>query len=426
MDVEIEVPSHFLCPISMQPMKDPVTISTGITYDRESIQRWFFTSKRTSCPVTKQPVSGTDLIPNHTLRRLIQSWSKINSHYGFDLIPATKKPVDKLEIVKLVNDAKRHPENQIKCLRRLRSIAQASDWSNTSCMEDLKLFEFLTTVILSEHNTGSVTEACDEALFVLHHLQCMDSVLSNALLRMSGPSRPEGTSADPASTVSSGFALLNALLHVMKFGNVQSRSHAITLLRSVIKVTDPAQISSVTPELFNQTVRILKENVLRQTIKAALELVVEIIRWGRNRIKAAESGMVLVLIDLLIESSDRRGCELMLVVLEQICRCAEGRAKLVEHAAGLATVSKKILRVSHVASDRAVRILCLVGRFCASNGVLQEMVEVGVVSKLCLMIQIDYSERTKERVKQILTLHSRVWKDASCVPAHLLSSYPSL
>ncbi|GKA71236.1 pyruvate kinase, partial [Tanacetum coccineum] len=69
------------------------------------------------------------------------------------------------------------------------------------------------------------------------------------------------------------------------------------------------------------------------------------------------------------------------------------------------------MRVSHIASDRAVRILCLVCRFSACLRVLQEMVEVGVVSKLCLMIQVDSGERTKDRVKQILALHSKVMLD---------------
>ncbi|GJT81409.1 pyruvate kinase [Tanacetum coccineum] len=49
--------------------------------------------------------------------------------------------------------------------------------------------------------------------------------------------------------------------------------------------------------------------------------------------------------------------------------------------------------------------------FSACLRVLQEMVEVGVVSKLCLMIQVDSGERTKDRVKQILALHSKVMLD---------------
>ncbi|XP_024964608.1 E3 ubiquitin-protein ligase PUB23-like [Cynara cardunculus var. scolymus] len=402
MGVEIEVPSHFLCPISMQLMRDPVTISTGITYDRVSIERWLFTCLSRICPMTKQPLYDTDLTPNHTLRRLIQSWCIMNSHHGFDRIPTPKKPVDKSQILKLLQDAKKHPQNQIKCLRRMRSIAQSSD-RNKTCMEDSGAVEFLTTVVLNEDGS----DACNEALIVLHHLKFTDLQMRKLVK-------------------DNELGFVDALLRVMRCGSIQSRSHAIMLIRSLLEVADPVHMAAIKPDLFQETVRVLKDGISPQTTKASLELVVDILRWGRNRIKAAESGMVSVLVELLIDTCDRRGCELMLVALEQICRCAEGRAKLVEHAAGLATVSKKILRVSHMASDKAVRIVCLVCRFSASCRVVQEMVEVGVVSKLCLMIQVDCSERTKERVKQILGLHSRVWKGASCIPAHLLSSYPSL
>nr|GEU62307.1 E3 ubiquitin-protein ligase PUB23-like [Tanacetum cinerariifolium] len=40
-----------------------------------------------------------------------------------------------------------------------------------------------------------------------------------------------------------------------------------------------------------------------------------------------------------------------------LCLSADGRAELLKHEAGLAVVSKKIFRVSHAASGRAVRIL---------------------------------------------------------------------
>jgi hypothetical protein len=33
-------PPHFLCPVSMELMKDPVMVATGHTYDRPSIKRW--------------------------------------------------------------------------------------------------------------------------------------------------------------------------------------------------------------------------------------------------------------------------------------------------------------------------------------------------------------------------------------------------
>ncbi|KAL4575011.1 hypothetical protein LXL04_021851 [Taraxacum kok-saghyz] len=91
MEVQIEVPSHFLCPIFMQLMNEPMTISTGITYDRQSIERWLFTCGSSSCPVTKQSLSDTDLTPNHTLRGLIQSWCTMNSYHGFDPIQRNQR-----------------------------------------------------------------------------------------------------------------------------------------------------------------------------------------------------------------------------------------------------------------------------------------------------------------------------------------------
>ncbi|KAK8707478.1 hypothetical protein V6N13_058538 [Hibiscus sabdariffa] len=83
-----EIPQYFICPISLQIMKDPVTAVTGITYDRESIEKWLKTAKDITCPVTKQVLpSGSDLTPNHTLRRLIQAWCTANASEAIDKVP---------------------------------------------------------------------------------------------------------------------------------------------------------------------------------------------------------------------------------------------------------------------------------------------------------------------------------------------------
>ncbi|XP_020593032.1 LOW QUALITY PROTEIN: U-box domain-containing protein 27-like [Phalaenopsis equestris] len=71
-------PCFFRCPISLEVMLSPVSLCTGVTYDRSSIQRWL-DSGNITCPATMQPLSSTDLIPNLTLRRLIHLWSCILS-----------------------------------------------------------------------------------------------------------------------------------------------------------------------------------------------------------------------------------------------------------------------------------------------------------------------------------------------------------
>ncbi|KAL4296420.1 hypothetical protein GQ457_12G027090 [Hibiscus cannabinus] len=408
----IEIPCQFLCPISLQLMRDPVTLSTGITYDRDSIEQWLFSCKNNVCPVTKQVLLELDLTPNHTLRRLIQAWCTLNASHGIERIPTPKTPIDKSRIVKLIKDAKMLPEMQVKCLKSLRSISLEGE-RNRSSLEAAGAIEFLVTIIKScdssfeiESNEGSeVMKASDEALSILYQIKVSESRLK--------------------SIVSNDHEFVESLLKILKNGSFQSRAYATMLLKEVFQVADPIHLISLTPEFFSEIVRTLRDQISQQASKAALKLLVELCPWGRNRIKAVEGGAVFVMVELLLESSDKRASELALVVLDQLCGCAEGRAEFLNHGAGLAMVSKKIFRVSQAASERAVRILSSISRFSATPRVVQEMLQVGVVAKLCLVLQVDNSYKSKERAREILKLHARVWRNHACIPSHLLPCYPS-
>ncbi|KAL8226582.1 hypothetical protein R6Q57_016414 [Mikania cordata] len=66
-------PEDFRCPISLELMTDPVTVSTGQTYDRVSIQKWL-KSGNLICPKTGEKLSSTELVPNLNLRKVIQQY----------------------------------------------------------------------------------------------------------------------------------------------------------------------------------------------------------------------------------------------------------------------------------------------------------------------------------------------------------------
>ncbi|KAE8689190.1 U-box domain-containing protein 27 [Hibiscus syriacus] len=72
-DLHITVPSIFRCPISLDVMKSPVSLCTGVTYDRASIQRWLNSGNNT-CPATMQILQSKEFVPNRNLQRLIQIW----------------------------------------------------------------------------------------------------------------------------------------------------------------------------------------------------------------------------------------------------------------------------------------------------------------------------------------------------------------
>ncbi|KAJ1378393.1 Zinc finger, RING/FYVE/PHD-type [Sesbania bispinosa] len=363
---EIEVPALFLCPISLQLMRDPVTVCTGITYDRENIARWLSSYRSNSCPVTKQPLLHTDLTPNHTLHSLIQSWCTRNGLQGIENVPIPKPTIDKTHVVKLLSEAKRFPDKQLKCIRRLQSIALESE-SNKICLVSAGVPDFLASTMMNISQKDS-TFMSEVAIEVLFHLNPSGGELKNLINK-------------------EGIQFIESLFQVLKFGNHQSKDS-------------------------------------EKASKAALKLLVELCSWGRNRVKAVEGGVVFVLVEVLLEASERRLCELMLMVLDKLCGCAEGRAELLKHGAGVAIVAKKILRISHGASDRGVRILASICRYSATPRVLQEMLIFGAVSKLCLVLEVEGSFKAKDRAREILKLHSAVWKNSPCIPQHLLSSYP--
>ncbi|KAJ1686647.1 hypothetical protein LUZ63_018037 [Rhynchospora breviuscula] len=75
---ELNIPQDFRCPISLELMTDPVVVSSGQTYDRESISRWFGSAHAT-CPKTGQILTNLELIPNKSLKNLIARWCRENN-----------------------------------------------------------------------------------------------------------------------------------------------------------------------------------------------------------------------------------------------------------------------------------------------------------------------------------------------------------
>ncbi|XP_022925148.1 E3 ubiquitin-protein ligase PUB22-like [Cucurbita moschata] len=412
---EVDPPPFFLCPISLQIMKDPVTVASGITYDRENIERWLFSDKHTTCPVTQVVLSDFDITPNNTLSRLIQAWCTVNNRV--ERIPTPKPPVDKKQVVKILADVKLSPFSQQNCLRRLESIASANEM-NKRCMEAAGAVEFLVGVVCNSITIESsfpdfafddpLANLGDEALSILYKLQISESGLKFLL-------------------ANNGGIFVTTLTKFLQNGTYGSRAYATMLLQSMFEVADEIQIRSLNLEFFVEIVQILKDQISKQASKSALKLLIGLCSSFRNRVNAVQAGAVPVLIDLLLDldSSEKRLCEMILVALDLLCGCADGRAELLNHAAGIAVVSKKILRVSSLGSEKAVGILCSIARFSASQSVVQEMARLGVVVKLCFLLQVvGAGAKAKEKAKEILKLHGRTWRNSSCFPSSLRPSYP--
>ncbi|KAJ8751976.1 hypothetical protein K2173_000722 [Erythroxylum novogranatense] len=346
-------------------MKDPVTLPTGITYDRESIEKWLISGKNSTCPVTKQDISDCDLTPNHTLRRLIQSWCMLNASHGIERIPTPKPPVNRAEIAKLLNSAK-SPQQQIKCLRELRSISGENN-TNKRCMEAAGVVDFLASIVNNLSSYPSLEESSDEsfdqtaglvdeALSILHSLQISESGLKS-LVHKNGD-------------------IIQSLTKVMQRGSYESRAYAVLLLKSVLEVTDPMKLIGLRPELFVETVQVLRDQISLQASKAALQLLINACpEKGRGDVTKRDRFVVPM-----------RG----------------RKSRAVEAWSWVSHCFKEDIKDFSVASDEAVRVLLSISKFSATPSVLQEMLHIGVVSKLCLVLQLEGSRKTKEKTRRFL------------------------
>ncbi|GLT47689.1 hypothetical protein SLA2020_213640 [Shorea laevis] len=405
---EIEIPNYFICPISLQIMKDPVTVVTGITYDRDSIEHWLFTTRNNTCPVTKQPLPrDSDLTPNHTLRRLIQAWCTENASLGVDRIPTPKPSLDRFYVRKLLKDLE-DPKLQMKTLRQLDLFA-AENERNRSYMAEAAVPKAMISFIITCFKEGRV-DGLEEALSIFQ------------LIRIS-PAETKLIFSDQYN-----HHIIESLTWVLgcEFRNhLTIKSHAVLVLKSVVENSKSSFLERLKPELFEQIMPLMRQDgsVTQEGLKAALHLLLHVCPWNRNRRKMIENGAVSTLLDLELGQLERRSTELVLGILFHLCSCADGRAQFLAHKGSIAAVKKRIMRVSAVADDRAILILLLISRFSRTKIVSEEMLKVGVAAKLCMVLQNDCATYLKDKAMEILRLHSDVWKDSPEIDRNVLTRY---
>ena len=74
MDHCSPTPEHFVCPLTLEVMDDPVQHKvTKHNYERGAILHWIYFGNAT-CPLTRQPLDPSDFQDNQTLQKEIRAW----------------------------------------------------------------------------------------------------------------------------------------------------------------------------------------------------------------------------------------------------------------------------------------------------------------------------------------------------------------
>jgi len=70
----LEPPEHFICPITLAVMRQPMSDCHGHTFDALGIARWLSHTRR--CPINRKPLWPETLHPNLILAAEIAEWSR--------------------------------------------------------------------------------------------------------------------------------------------------------------------------------------------------------------------------------------------------------------------------------------------------------------------------------------------------------------
>eukprot|EP00522_Entomoneis_paludosa_P016236 CAMPEP_0172439970 /NCGR_PEP_ID=MMETSP1065-20121228/794_1 /TAXON_ID=265537 /ORGANISM="Amphiprora paludosa, Strain CCMP125" /LENGTH=202 /DNA_ID=CAMNT_0013188743 /DNA_START=63 /DNA_END=671 /DNA_ORIENTATION=- len=92
----IEVPDKFLCPITLNIMSHPLCNRAGMNFDRHAILNWLEKSNGT-CPLTRQPLRPSQLIPNRLLETQIKQFRQEHGLTNQDLFQSTADENDEEE-----------------------------------------------------------------------------------------------------------------------------------------------------------------------------------------------------------------------------------------------------------------------------------------------------------------------------------------
>ncbi|CAN6244629.1 unnamed protein product [Urochloa humidicola] len=390
----VQVPWYFRCPISLELMRDPVTVSTGQTYDRASIESWVATGN-TTCPVTRAPLADFTFIPNHTLRRLIQDWCVAHRSMGVERIPTPKQPADPDLVRSLVSQGPTLP-----ALRRLRALARESD-KNRLVMATRETRTALVEVAFAP---GASEELEAEAMAVL------------ALVGLG-----EAEAAEVVGREERVARLGKMLAAGGGGGTLEARVNAGAVVEAAASASGAearAALGAAEGVMEGLVALCLceceeKSHAHARAIRVGIRGLFALCLAKENRARAVSAGAASALARRVAEGGAGEP-ERALAAVERLCRAEGGRDAVVAGAGGGAAAVTALVRAmsGRAAEHAAGALVAVVG---GSEALQVEAVRAGAMSQLLLMVQGGCSERAKRKAQHLLKLLRNAWPTTDCI-----------
>uniref|UniRef100_A0A0E0P919 U-box domain-containing protein n=1 Tax=Oryza rufipogon TaxID=4529 RepID=A0A0E0P919_ORYRU len=388
--LEVKIPSFFRCPISLDVMRSPVSLCTGVTYDRASIQRWL-DSGNTTCPATMLPLPSTDLVPNLTLRSLISHWSSSSPATSGDA-SVTSSPAG---LVRQVASPDADPSAALRQLAAYLSDDDVDEFEKNALVGAGGAAEAVASVLRRKGEREVGVEGCEAAVRVLAAVVAMDGVEDANKRRVAA-----GLAADAAASAAS-------LARVMRGASgLEARVDAARLVEFLL-ANEPAGLVAGRVRLVGPADE--KGSLDARAVGAGLSCLATISRSRRAaRAEMVRAGAVRAAARALrATAADPAASARALRVLESAVGCAEGRAALCEDAEqAVPAVVGRMMKSGRDGAEAAVAVLWAVchkyrDRRAADAAAASE----GGLTRLLLLLQSGCSPAARQMALELLKIY---------------------
>lgn len=385
----ITVPSFFRCPISLDVMKSPVSLCTGVTYDRSSIQRWLDNGNNT-CPATMQVLQNKEFVPNRTLQRLIQIWADSVHNRRADSV---ESPPSLDQLRDLIKDLDRKTENSIRVFDTFAKIVLFARESEENRKFLAKMDGFIVTLVEVLGNAGDAS--CRKFELLEHVVVILDLVLSKV-------EEPEQLTS---SMLKGDRECLDSLVLILQGGVTDSRIASARVLAAIANDAESKLLIAEKDGLLSEMLKFVTPENDQSLIEAVLSCLIRISMPKRVKSKLVRLGAIKSLAKLVSNSnSGVRVTERVLKLLETLSSCKEGRLEICDDVGCVAAIVQRVLKVSSPATEHAVTILWSLCYLFRDERAQEAVTTANGLTKILLLMQSNCSPPVRQMSADLLKI----------------------
>lgn len=394
----------------MDVMMSPVSLCTGVTYDRSSIQTWLSQGHNT-CPATMQVLPSTDVTPNLTLRRLIHHYLSQQQPLPAELVTpsSSSSPVSSSSLAIL---------SQNKCVEAIRNLSGAT--CATAAFSLDKILEFVRS---SEENRRFIAKS-DEAVSVVvdsfwrfEEIEICERIVSILLSLLSENGMKQllhdkifGSDSDK----------LSKFVSILRKGSLSSRTSSAKILESAALDSESRCKIAGSEGLFYELYRLIDaEQSETKAIIGGLSALIIVSSASKPATKHLLRFGIVQNVGRILTGSEtnRRVIEKALEILALISTCTDGRAAILQEQNCITGVVNKLMKSSSAATEHGVTVLWSLCCMARDRTALEAVMKVNGLTKVLLVMQSCCGAETRQMCVDLVKV-LRIKNSKSCLASY--------